>query len=73
MRKTKMKEQQRNGKEISAKRGKRPGVFTATPKTRSLVLEGLKLGERVLKRLDDVEDLIEMIAREIKRQLDLME
>lgn len=32
--------------------------------------EGLKLSRRILKRIADIEDLIEAIAREIKRQLD---
>ena len=36
-------------------------------------LENLKLGRRIFKKLGDVEDLLEIIAREIKRQLDRVE
>ena len=36
-------------------------------------LEGLRLGRRIFKKLKDVEDLIEIIAREIARQLDRAE
>jgi hypothetical protein len=34
-------------------------------------VEGLELSRQIFKKLQDVEDLIEIIAREIKRQLDL--
>lgn len=33
-------------------------------------VEALELGRRIFEKLVDVEDLIEIIAREIKRQLD---
>lgn len=32
--------------------------------------QAVKLGQRIFKKLQDVEDLIEIIAREIKRQGD---
>ena len=48
------------------KRGDRP----LPQRIKDHALHGLKLSRRIFKKLEDVEDLIEIIAREIKRQLD---
>jgi hypothetical protein len=43
--------------------------FSASSANRH-AFQAVKLGRRIFKKLQDVEDLIEIIAREIKRQAD---
>ncbi len=55
---------------LKDKHGEEGAVMSPGREDNDPAVEALELGRRIFEKLVDVEDLIEIIAREIKRQLD---